>query len=183
MIFTETKLKGAFVVEPERREDDRGFFARVWCAKEFEDHGLTAHAVQSNMSYNRTRGTLRGMHYQEHPHEEAKLVRCTRGAIFDAILDLRPDSPTYTQWFGVELTEDNRKMLFVPEGFGHGFLTLADETEIFYHVTEFYHPGAESGVRWNDPVFQVKWPDEIRVISPKDASWPDYKVRRLAPGK
>ncbi|MGE0405785.1 MAG: dTDP-4-dehydrorhamnose 3,5-epimerase [Candidatus Korobacteraceae bacterium] len=179
MIFTETKLKKSFIIEPERRSDERGFFARVWCTREFQEHGLTPRAVQSNMSYNYGRGTLRGMHFQREPHGEAKLIRCVRGAIYDVILDLRPESPTYTQWIGVELTQDNRKLLYVPEGFGHGFITLTDDTEVFYHVSEFYHPESEGGIRWNDPAFQVEWPLEPRIISEKDRSWPDFKVRQL----
>jgi dTDP-4-dehydrorhamnose 3,5-epimerase len=181
MIFTETDLKGSYIIEPEKREDERGFFARGWCQKEFEDHGLVPHIVQANISYNRKRGTLRGMHYQVAPYRETKLVRCTRGALYDVIVDVRPDSPTYKQWIGVELTADNYKMLYVPEGFAHGFITLEDNTEATYQVTEFYTPGAERGLRYDDPTFAIQWPIPVEVISGKDASWQDYVAEaRLA---
>jgi dTDP-4-dehydrorhamnose 3,5-epimerase len=176
MIFTETELPGAFVIDIEPREDDRGFFARAWCADEFAEHGLTTRVAQSNVSFNHRQGTLRGMHYQVAPHEEAKVVRCTRGAIFDAIIDLRPDSPTYKQWTGVELSADNRRALYVPEGFAHGYQTLAPDTETFYQVSERYAPGAERGVRWDDPAFAIEWPDAGNVfLSEKDATWPDFQ--------
>ncbi len=174
MIFTETELKGAFLIDVEKMEDHRGFFARTWCRNEFEERGLNAHVAQANVSYNRKMGTLRGMHYQEAPFEESKLVRCTRGAAYDVIIDLRPDSPTCRKWFGVELTPDNYRMIYVPEGFAHGFQTLEDNTEIVYQVTQLYVPGAERGVRWNDPAFNIRWPREVQVISSKDAAWPDY---------
>ena len=174
MIFTETDLSGAFVVDIEKREDTRGFFARGWCANEFKVNGLTERIVQSNISFNHKRGTLRGMHYQQAPYEEAKLVRCTRGAIYDVIIDLRPGSPTFKKWIGVELTCENHRMLYVPETFGHGFITLEDATEVMYHVSQFYTPNAERGIRWNDPVFGVEWPLEPAVISDKDAGWPDF---------
>ncbi len=175
MIFHRLKLAGAYRIDLEPREDERGFFARAWCQKEFAEHGLETRIVQSNLSYNRYKGTLRGMHYQAPPHEEVKLVRCIRGSIFDVIIDLRPDSPTYRQWVGVELTATNRQMLYVPRGFAHGFQTLEDDTEVFYHVSEFYHPQAERGVRWNDPQFGIAWPAvEKRIVSVKDQSWPDY---------
>jgi dTDP-4-dehydrorhamnose 3,5-epimerase len=175
LIFHQLKLAGAYRIDLEPREDERGFFARAWCQKEFAEHGLETRIVQSNLSYNRYKGTLRGMHYQAPPHEEVKLVRCIRGSIFDVIIDLRPDSPTYLQWVGVELTAANRQMLYVPRGFAHGFQTLEDDTEVFYHVSEFYHPQAERGVRWNDPRFGIAWPAvEKRIISTKDQSWPDY---------
>lgn len=174
MIFTETKLKGAYIVDLEKREDERGFFARGWCQNEFEAHGLTPRVAQVNISSNKKRGTLRGMHYQIAPYEETKLVRCTRGALYDVIVDLRPASPTYRQWFGVELTADNYKMLYVPEGFAHGFITLQDETEATYQVSQFYTPGSERGLRYNDPAFGIEWPAEVQVISEKDKSWPDY---------
>jgi dTDP-4-dehydrorhamnose 3,5-epimerase len=172
MIFTETRLPGAFVIEPERREDDRGFFARVYCEREFREHGLMPHIAQANMSWNPRRGTLRGMHYQVEPFREAKLVRCTRGAIHDVIADLRPDSPTYLQWTGVDLTAENARMLYVPEGFAHGFLTLEDATEVTYQVSEFYAPGSERGIRWDDPALGIEWAAEVRVVSDKDRSWP-----------
>lgn len=176
MIFIEADLKDAYVIDLERIEDARGFFARAWCAKEFSEHGLEPRIAQCNTSFNKRKGTLRGMHLQRPPHEEVKMVRCIRGALYDVILDLREDSPTYKRWIGVELTEDNRRMLYVPRGFAHGFQTLTDDTEAFYMVTEFYTPGAEIGVRWNDPAFGIEWPlGEPAEISEKDASWPDYK--------
>ena len=175
MLFEQTKLKDAYVIQLEKIEDQRGFFARAWCEKEFAQHGLAAVVRQANVSFNIRKGTLRGMHYQIAPHGEAKTVRCTRGAIFDVIIDLRPDSATYQQWFGVELTADNYKMLYVPENFAHGFLTLEDRSEVTYQVSEFYTPGAERGIRWNDPAFGIQWPAAAAVISDKDANWPDYK--------
>lgn len=175
MIFSETKLKGAFTLELKKIEDERGFFARSYCQKEMEAHGLTAQVVQANVSFNPKKGTLRGMHYQVAPHEESKLVRCTRGAIFDVIIDLRPDSPTYKQWFGVELTANNYKMMFVPEGFAHGYLTLENHTEVTYQVSQFYAPGAEQGIRWDDPAFNIQWSIEPELISEKDKAHPDFK--------
>lgn len=174
MKFTQTKLKGAYLIEIEKLSDDRGFFARSWCQKEFESHGLTSRVVQANVSYNLKKGTLRGMHYQVAPYQESKLIRCTRGAIFDVIIDLRPHAPTYKQWVGVELTADNYTMFFVPEDFAHGFQALADHTEIFYQVSQFYTPGSEKGIRFNDPAFDVQWPLEVSVISDKDRNWPDF---------
>lgn len=174
MIFKETQLKGAFVISIEKREDLRGFFARAWCRREFEDHGLRANFVQANISHNHQRGTLRGMHYQISPYEEVKLVRCTKGAIYDAIIDLRPISSTYKKWFGVELTPDSRDMLYVPEGFGHGFQVLKDDTEVFYEVTQYYHPDSERGVRYNDPSFGIIWPTAVTEISEKDNNWPKF---------
>ena len=172
MIFAETPLEGAFVLDLERREDDRGFFARTFCAKELEEHGLKPVVVQANLSYNPAKGTLRGMHMQTPPAAETKLVRCTRGAIWDVIVDLREDSPTYLEHFGVELTADNRRALFVPELFAHGYLTLADDTEVVYEVGEFYTPGMERGLRYDDPALAIAWPVPVEVISGKDASWP-----------
>jgi len=180
VIFTETRLPGAYLVDVERREDDRGFFARAWCQREFDARGLTSHLVQVNLSYSEKKGTLRGMHFQRAPWTEAKLVRCTGGAIHDVIVDLRPESPTYRQWMGVELTADAYRMLYVPEGFAHGFQTLADGTAVTYQVTQFYTPAAESGVRWNDPAFAIDWPLPVSAISEKDRSWPDYRPRELA---
>ncbi len=184
MKFTETKLKGAFIIEPERLEDERGFFARTWCQREFREHGLNPALVQCNISYNIKKGTLRGMHYQAAPYEEAKLVRCTSGSIYDVIIDLRPDSPTYCQWVAVELTAHssahssqltiNHKMLYIPEGFAHGFLTLVDNTEVFYQMSEFYMPEYARGVRWNDPAFGIQWPIDISIISEKDRQFPDF---------
>jgi dTDP-4-dehydrorhamnose 3,5-epimerase len=175
MIFTETELKGAFIIELELRRDDRGFFARTWCKREFEEHGLVSNIAQSNCSFSKKAGTLRGMHYQAAPFEETKTIRCIRGAIYDVIIDLRPTSSTYKQWVAVELTEDNYKMLYVPKGFAHGFQTLTEDVEVIYHVSQFYSPESERGVRWNDPQFGIKWPDlSVRVMSEKDRNWPDY---------
>lgn len=176
MIFTETKLRGAYLLDLEKREDSRGFFARAWDQKEFEDHGLNPTVVQCNLSFNKKGGTTRGMHYQAAPYEEAKLVRCTRGSIFDAIVDLRPDSVTFMQWVGFELTSENRRMLYVPEGFAHGYQTLEDDTETFYQVSEWYKPEAERGIRWDDPAMGIAWPDtESREISDNDMSWPAFE--------
>ena len=175
MIFSETSLKGAFIVEFEKREDERGFFARSWDQKEFEAHGLNPRLVQCDVSFNRIKGTLRGMHYQEAPYEEAKLVRCTAGAVYDVIIDLRRDSPTFRQWAGLDLTAENHRMLYIPEGLAHGFLTAADRTELFYQMSEFYVPDKARGVRWNDPAFGIRWPGEVRVISEKDSSYPDFR--------
>lgn len=175
MLFTRTLLAGAYVIDLERLEDERGFFARSYCEKEFDQKGLCARWVQCNVSYNARRGTLRGMHYQAPPFEEAKLVRCTRGGIYDVIIDLRPESSTYKQHFGVELNEDNRSMLYIPGGFAHGFLTLTDQTEVFYQMSEFYHPSAAGAVRWNDETFGIVWPEPVAVISEKDAQWPDFQ--------
>ena len=174
MKFTETKLKGAYIIDLNKLEDDRGFFARAWCQKEFEEHGLNGRLSQANMSYNKRKGTLRGLHYQIAPYQEAKMVRCVRGALYDVIVDLRKDSPTYKQWIGVELTQDNHRMLYVPEDFGHAFITLVDDTVAFYQVSEFYTPGAERGLRWNDPALGIDWPMEPAVVSEKDANWPDF---------
>jgi len=176
VIFAETKLKGAYVIEIEKLKDHRGFFARTWCKKEFEEHNLVSRVRQANVSYNKKKGTLRGMHYQLSPYEETKLVRCTMGAIYDVIIDLRLASPTYTQWIGVELTAENYKMLYVPENFAHGFITFEDNTEVAYQVSQFYTPGSERGIRWDDPAFQIDWPLEVQVISDKDKNWPDYTL-------
>lgn len=175
MLFTETDLKGAFLVDLERIEDSRGFFARSWCAREFEERGLNARLVQCNLSRNLTRGTLRGMHYQIAPHEEAKLVRCTMGAIYDAIVDLRPGSPTYLCSFGSVLTAENHRALYVPEGFAHGFLTLTDQSEVSYQMSEYYAPDAARGLRWNDPMISIPWPEPVVVISDRDRSYPDFQ--------
>ncbi len=174
MIFVETKLRGAFVIDLDKHQDERGFFARTFCQKELEAHGLISNVAQANTSLSDTRGTLRGMHYQKTPFEETKLVRCTCGALYDVIIDLRPDSPTFRQWIGVELTADNYRMLFVPQQFAHGFITLADHTEATYLVSQFYSPGSELGIRWNDPQFGIQWPIAVQVISEKDANWPDF---------
>lgn len=174
MIFTPAPLPGAHVVEIEKREDSRGFFARTWCEREFEAKGLVTRFVQCNVSRSRAAGTLRGMHYQVAPHSEVKLVRCTRGAIHDVILDLRPDSPTFRRWFGIELSAENHRMLYVPTGFAHGFLSLEDDSEVTYQVSAFYAPQCERGVRFDDPAFGVAWPRPVRVISDKDRAWRDY---------
>jgi dTDP-4-dehydrorhamnose 3,5-epimerase len=175
MIFKETPLAGAFIIELERREDERGYFARAWCQREFEDHGLNGALRQANVSWNWKRGTLRGMHYQIAPHGETKLVRCTRGAIQDTIIDMRPDSGTFLQHASITLTADNGTMLYVPEEFAHGFITLQDHTEVTYQVSEFYTPGAERGLRYDDPAIGIEWPLEVEVISAKDAGWPDFQ--------
>ncbi|HEY9620745.1 MAG TPA: dTDP-4-dehydrorhamnose 3,5-epimerase [Crinalium sp.] len=175
MIFTETKLKGAFVLDLEIRSDDRGGFARTYCAKEFEAHGLKPSVAQCNLSFNYKAGTLRGMHYQIPPAAETKLVRCTKGAIYDVIIDLRPDSPTYLQHFGVELTADNRRALYVPEMFAHGYQALTDDAEVVYQVGEFYTPGYERGIRYDDPTFAIAWPIPVTVMSEKDQSWPPFE--------
>jgi dTDP-4-dehydrorhamnose 3,5-epimerase len=177
MIFTETKLKGSFIIEPELLEDERGFFARSWCQKEFEAHGLNPRLVQCNISFNNKKGTLRGMHYQAAPYEEAKLVRCTMGSVYDVIVDLRPDSTSFKQYLGIILTPDNRKMLYVPEGFAHGFLTLEDNTEVFYQMSEFYTPEYATGVRWNDNTFGIQWPYDVSVISDRDQTYHDFMKR------
>jgi dTDP-4-dehydrorhamnose 3,5-epimerase len=180
MIFKETELAGAFVIEQELFEDARGFFARTWSEREFAAQGLNARLAECNLSFNRRKGTLRGMHFQRAPHAQAKLVRCTMGAIYDAIIDLRPDSPTFKSWFGVELTADNRRMLYVPEGFAHGFQTLADETEVFYQVSDVFAPELADGVRWDDPAFGVVWPDNDgaeRIIIERDRQYPDFASR------
>jgi dTDP-4-dehydrorhamnose 3,5-epimerase len=176
MIFTETKLQGAFIIDIDRIEDERGFFARTWCQREFEAHGFCTQLVQCNISFNKHKGTLRGMHYQAAPYAEAKLVRCTSGAIYDVIIDLRPDSPTFKRWVAVELRAANRRMLFIPEGFAHGFQTLADDTEVFYQMSQFYAPEYARGVRWDDPAFGVSWPAEKRIISERDRSFPDFPL-------
>ncbi len=178
MIFKETKLKGAYVIEIEKIEDDRGFFARSWCQNEFEKFGLTSHVVQANVSFNKKKGTLRGMHYQVAPCEETKLVRCTSGAIYDVIIDLRPGSGTYGQWVGVELTSGNYKALYVPKDFAHGYQTLEDNAETVYQVSQFYSPGSERGIRYDDPTFGIKWPLTVQVISDKDKDCLDYSLLR-----
>ena len=174
MIFTRLALDGAYLIELKKIEDHRGFFARTFCQREFEEHGLNPRLVQCNISFNPARGTLRGMHYQRVPFAETKLVRCTRGAIYDVIIDLRSDSHTYRLWQGVELTAANRRMIYVPEGFAHGYLSLTDESEVVYQVSEFYTPGSEAGIRWDDPAFAIKWPIEPKVISDKDRAHTDF---------
>ena len=172
MIFHETELQGAFIVELDRMEDDRGFFARAFCAKEFEEHGIASQMVQANMSFSSRKGTLRGMHYQMPPAREPKFIRCVRGAIWDVIIDMRPDSPTYLKHIGVELSEDNRRAIYVPDMFAHGNQALTDDVELFYLVGEFYTPGCERGVRHDDPAIGIEWPEPVTVISEKDQNWP-----------
>ena len=180
MTFTETKIPGVFVVGLQRLEDERGSFARSWCRREFAEHGLDDALVQCNISFNFKKGTLRGMHFQAAPHLEGKLVRCTRGALFDVALDLRPSSPAFLQWYGSELTPDNGRMLFIPKGCAHGFLTLADNTEIFYQMTEYYYPDGARGVRWNDPLFGIVWPAPVTTMSPRDRDYPDAHADQFA---
>jgi dTDP-4-dehydrorhamnose 3,5-epimerase len=176
MRFTEAGPVGAYVIEPEKLTDERGFFARVWCARELEDQGLESSLAQASIAYNDRKNTLRGMHYQIPPHEEVKIVRCTAGAIFDAIVDLRPDSPTYLDVAHVVLSARNRRMLYVPRGFAHGYQTLENHTEVFYQMSEFYTPGSQAGIRWDDPTLAVPWPDaEERIISERDRALPLYR--------
>jgi dTDP-4-dehydrorhamnose 3,5-epimerase len=174
MFFTPTELVGAFVIDLQRFEDNRGFFARTWSIDEFESRGLVSQVVQMNLSYNRTKGTLRGMHFRHAPYAETKLVRCVRGAIIDVIIDLRPESPSYKRWISVELTAENRRALYIPEGFAHGFQTLVDDVEVMYQVSQNYMPNAEGGVRYNDPAFGINWPLPPTEISAKDMQWPDF---------
>lgn len=175
MIFKETNIKGAFIIEIKRIEDERGFFGRSFCQTEMKQHGLEETIAQINMSSNKKKGTLRGLHYQEAPFEETKLVRCTRGSLFDVLVDLRIESDTYLQWFGLELSADSYRMLYIPKGCAHGFLTLEDNTDIMYLTSQFYAPGAEKGLLWNDPAFNIKWPIEPIVISEKDKNQPLFE--------
>lgn len=180
MIFEETRLQGAYIITLEPIRDNRGFFARAWCQKEFAVHGLHTSFVQANITFSPSRGTLRGLHYQIAPHEEIKLVRCMRGAIYDVIIDLRPDSPTYLQWLSTELTAENRKAIYIPGGFAHGYQTLEDDTEVFYQVGQFYAPQYERGIRWDDPTFAIRWPiNAPLILSEKDKSWPDFSPQDL----
>lgn len=172
MRFNETRLPGAYLIDPEPHGDDRGFFARVLCVDELAAHGLSMDIVQVNMSYSAQAGTLRGLHYQAEPYAEAKMVRCTRGSVFDVMVDLRPDSPTHLQWVGVELSAENRRLMYVPKGFAHGFLTLTDSAEVMYPVTARYTPEAERGLRYDDPTLRIEWPAPVRTVSEKDQSWP-----------
>ena len=176
MIFKETKLQGAFIIEPEMLIDERGAFARTFCRKDFESHGLNGSISQCSISLNTRKYTLRGMHYQKKPCAEAKLVRCSRGVIYDVIVDLRYDSPTFKQWTSVEISAENRKMVYVPVDFAHGFQTLTDGTEVIYQMSEFYSPSHADGFRWNDPSFKIKWPSDNFVISSKDQTYPDFKT-------
>jgi dTDP-4-dehydrorhamnose 3,5-epimerase len=175
MRFTELSLSGLFLIEPELLQDERGFFARTWCQSEFAEHGLNPQLVQCNVSFNHRQGTLRGLHYQAAPHAEDKLIRCTRGRIFDVAVDLRSESPTYLHWFGIELTQDNLRMLYIPRGFAHGFQTMVDQSEVFYQMSQAYHPASAQGVRWNDPAFGIDWPPTSqRIISQRDRNYPDF---------
>jgi dTDP-4-dehydrorhamnose 3,5-epimerase len=174
MRFTETKVAGAFLIEPEPIADERGFFARTWCREEFADHGLSGELAQANISFNHRKGTLRGLHYQAAPHAEAKLVRVTRGAIWDLALDLRRDSPSYLAWFGAELSDANRHMLYVPEGCAHGFLTLTDDAEVAYQMSAPYAPEAARGVRFDDQAFGIEWPGEVVMVNERDRTYPDF---------
>ena len=176
MIFTETKLKGSFIVEMERLEDERGFFARTWSEREFAAHGLNSKLDECNVSFNKRKGILRGMHFQVAPFAQAKLVRCTAGAIYDVALDLRPDSVTFKEWFGVELTAENRLMFFIPEGFAHGFQTLSDNSEVLYQMSGIHHSESARGVRWDDPAFGIRWPEceNERTIIERDRQYPDF---------
>ena len=174
MKFTETKLKGAYVIELEKHGDERGFFARAFCIKEYDEVGLRNEIVQINDSQSRYKGTLRGMHYQLAPKAEDKIVRCIKGSIYDVIIDMRKDSPTFCKWFGIELSAENKKSLFVPKGFAHGNISLEDNSELFYLVTEYYSPEQERGVRWNDPKFNIVWPIKPVEISEKDRNHPDF---------
>lgn len=174
MIFTATKLAGAFIIDLEPAEDERGFFARSFCEREFEAHGINGLFVQCNISFNKKQGTLRGMHFQAAPHQEAKLVRCTAGAIYDVLLDLRPSSPTFKQWDSAELTAANHRALYIPEGLAHGFQTLCDNCEVYYQMSEFYAPKYARGVRWNDPAFGIRWPEGPRTVSAKDQSYSNF---------
>jgi dTDP-4-dehydrorhamnose 3,5-epimerase len=174
MIFSETAIPGVWTLDLERREDSRGFFARTYCEHEFASHGLLTRFVQCNISSNTRRGTLRGMHFQREPRPEVKLVRCTRGAVYDVVVDLRPESPAYCRWMAVELTAENRRALYIPAGIAHGFQTLVDDTELYYHMGEFYDPALAAGVRWNDPAFAIDWPIADPILSDKDTAYPDY---------
>jgi dTDP-4-dehydrorhamnose 3,5-epimerase len=176
MKFVETKIRGAFLIDPERMEDERGFFARTWDPNELKARGLNPDLAQCSISLNKKKGTLRGMHYQAAPHEEAKVVRCTMGAIYDVILDLRPGSPSFKQWFSVELTAENRLQLYVPEGVAHGFQALTDNAEVSYQISEFFHPESSKGVRWDDPAFKIQWPLPVTVLSRKDSSYPGWEA-------
>ncbi len=176
MIFTETRLQGSFLVDLEKIEDSRGFFARTWCQRECEKFGINFKPVQCNLSYNKNKGTLRGMHFQSTPHEEAKLVSCIKGGIFDVIIDLRSDSPTFLHHFTTVLAAENHRMIYIPKGFAHGFQTLQDDTEVFYQMSEFYVSEYAQGVRWNDPAFGIQWPDDVRLISDRDQHYHDFVV-------
>jgi dTDP-4-dehydrorhamnose 3,5-epimerase len=176
VIFTATQLDDAWLIDLDPREDERGFFARIWCRQELAAQGLDTEIAQESLSFNRHRGTVRGLHFQRPPHAETKIVRCTRGGIFDVIVDLRPQSPSYLGWQGFELTAENRKALYVPKGFAHGFQTLADSSEIVYQISEFYAPNSAGGCRYDDVAFGIAWPLPVTVISERDLSWPSFKA-------
>jgi dTDP-4-dehydrorhamnose 3,5-epimerase len=177
MQFRETELKGAYIIEVEKIEDERGYFARSFCEHEFNDKGLNSRYVQSSISFNKKRGTLRGMHRQLAPYSEVKLVNCVRGAMLDVIIDLRRESDTFKKWISIELTPENQKTLYIPEGFAHGFLTLKDDTEVYYHMSEFFKPDVACGIRFNDPAFNIEWPQTERlIISEKDQNWKNFKA-------
>lgn len=175
MKFAETRVKGSYVIDVNRIGDSRGYFGRLWCERELEQQGLVSQIKQSNIGFSPEAGTLRGLHYQKAPFQEVKIVRCTRGSVFDVVVDIRPDSPTYRKWYGIELNPENASMLYVPEGCATGYLTLQDDSEIYYNTSEFYAPDAATGIRFDDPLFAIEWPGEIRVISDNDTSWPDYR--------
>jgi dTDP-4-dehydrorhamnose 3,5-epimerase len=177
MNFTETKIKGVLLLDPKRFEDERGFFAPAFSAREFEARGMEAQFVESNISYSLRRGTLRGLHFQAAPHGQAKLVRCTRGRVYDVAVDLRPDSPTHKDWVGVELTAENRRMIYIPGDCAHGYLTLEDNCEVFYMVSSPYEPASGRGFRWNDPAFRIEWPGEVEpILIERDSNYPDYTL-------
>ena len=176
MIFTPTPLEGAYLVDLERHEDERGYLARTWCRKEFEARGLNTGLVQCSQSYSRRRGTLRGLHWQVAPHAEAKLVRCVRGALWDVIVDLRSESTSYGRHFGARLDAGSGRALYVPEGLAHGYVTLEDHTEVFYQMSEYYHPESARGIRWNDPSFSIEWPVRDPILHPRDAAYPDFRL-------
>jgi dTDP-4-dehydrorhamnose 3,5-epimerase len=174
MIFSETGIKGLFVIEIDKKEDFRGFFARSWCAKEMKEHGLNPNAAQANISFNLKRGTFRGIHFQKKPFQESKLIRCTKGVVYDIAVDLRKDSPTFKKWLGFELSAKNYRMLYIPENFGHGFITLKNNSEVSYLVSQFYHPESEAGFRWNDAQFDIQLPIEVSCILDRDKNFPDF---------
>ncbi len=182
MRFTETKLNGAYIIDLELRSDDRGFFARAFCKDEFANLGLSTDLVQCNLSFNKLAGTLRGMHFQTPPHQETKVVRCTMGSVYDVIVDIRQDSPTYLEWVGVELSAQNHKMIYIPRDFAHGYLTLEDASEVFYYVDAMYEPKSASGLRWDDPALGIKWPAQPVSLSPADEKWELLKGRALFHG-
>lgn len=175
MKFIETRLKGAYIIELDRIADERGFFARSWSQTQFADLGLSSRIVECSVSFNRTKGTLRGMHYQAAPHAEVKLIRCTAGAIYDCIIDLRRSSPTFKEWVAVELTAENHLALYIPEQFAHGFLTLADGSEVFYQMSEVHAPESARGLRWDDPALGIDWPGPIRVVNERDRTFADFE--------